>query len=107
VILQRGRLVADAATADLLDGDAGTYEIVVRGDGAAAAPAGHPRPRGDAVGGVGGSDATTLTVRLRDAGVADALLPAVIGAGDVVTTFGRRRSSLEDAFLTLVEKERG
>jgi len=105
-ILDRGRLVANAATADLLDGDARTYEITVRGDGVAAARALGTRTGVRDVVRADGDGATKLTVRVRDHGTADALLPTVLTGGDVVTAFGRRRSSLEDVFLALVEGDR-
>jgi ABC-2 type transport system ATP-binding protein len=105
-ILDRGRLVASAATADLLDGDARTYEITVRGDGVATARALRTCPGVRDVVRADGHGTTTLTVRVRDHGTADALLPTVLAGGDVVTAFGRRRSSLEDVFLALVEGDR-
>jgi ABC-2 type transport system ATP-binding protein len=105
-ILDRGRLVADATTADMLDGDAATYEITVRGDGVTASQALRWCTGVRDVHGAGGDGATTLTVRVRDHHAADALLPAVLTGGDVVTAFGRRRSSLEDVFLAVVEGDR-
>ena len=95
-ILQRGRLIEDAPTISLLDGDSGTYEITVRGDGVAAAR------RLRMLGGVrevhrtqtGGS--AVVSVRVGDRDVADAVLPAVLAGGDVVVAFGRRRTSLEE-----------
>jgi ABC-2 type transport system ATP-binding protein len=106
VILQRGRLIEHAPTTSLLDDGSGTYEITVRGDGVAAAH------RLGALAGVrevrrtGDGGSATLTVQVGDLDVADALLPAVLNGGDTVEAFGRRRTTLEDAFLRRVEGER-
>lgn len=104
-ILDGGRLVANAPTRELLDGGAGTYEVTVRGDGAAASHALRAEPWviGVTTGPYDGS--TTLTVTVTDEPAADSrLLRSVLAdTNTIVTSFGRRRQHLEDVFLQLVD----
>lgn len=106
VILDHGRKVADAATAELLD-DGGAYHLSVRGDvaGAGAALRRQPWVTGVTVRGEG-RDAT-LVVTVTDPGAAESqLLRTVLEIQDLeVTSFGRRQYDLEEVFLRLVHTE--
>ena len=106
VILDHGRKVADAATAELLD-DGGAYHLCVRGDvaGAEAALRRQPWVTGVTVRDQG-RDAT-LVVTVTDPGAAEAqLLRTVLEIHDLdVTSFGRRQYDLEEVFLRLVNTE--
>lgn len=106
VILDHGRKVADAATAELLD-DGGAYHLTVRGDvaGADAAVRRQPWATGVTVR-TGGGDAT-LVVTVSDPHAAEAqLLRTVLAVHDLdVSSFGRRQYDLEEVFLRLVRTE--
>jgi ABC-2 type transport system ATP-binding protein len=106
VILDRGRKVADAATADLLD-DSGAYHLTVRGDVAAAGEALRQRPWVTGVTVRAEQGEATLVVTVSDPGAAEAqLLRTVLEVRDLdVTSFGRRQYDLEEVFLRLVHPE--
>ena len=104
-ILDRGKLVASAPTAQLLDGDAVTYELTVRGDGEAAARVMRAFPWVGDVAAVTEDGSTTLTVSVTDEKAAESLLLRAVLDDEhaTVATFGRKHLNLEDAFLRLVE----
>lgn len=106
-ILDRGKLVANAPTADLLRGDGVVFEITVRGEGTAATQALKKRSWVDGIDAERRDGTTTLTVGVLDEGAADAeLLSTVIDDGAaVVTHYGRKHTNLEDVFLGLVERQ--
>jgi len=104
-ILDRGKLVASAPTARLLDGEAVTYEITVRGDGAAATRATRALPWVSDVAAATEDGSTTLTVSVTDQEAAESLLLRTVLDDEhaTVAAFGRKHLNLEDAFLRLVE----
>lgn len=103
-ILDRGRLVANAPTSELLDGS-GADEITVRGDGETTAAMLRALPWVTDVRALPSNGSTTLTVGVSDDEAAESqLLRTVLAQEDVVVTnFGRKRFNLEDVFLRLVE----
>lgn len=104
-ILNGGRLVANAPTRELLDGGAATFDVTVRGDGAAASRLLRSEPWVTGVTAGSRDGSTTLTVTVTDEPAAEArLLRSVLADADTaVTSFGRRRQHLEDVFLQLVD----
>jgi ABC-2 type transport system ATP-binding protein len=104
-ILDHGRLVASASTAELLDNSGSGYRLTVTGDGEATRRVlGSHRWVTD-VTPVSRDGLTTFTVGVADENAADAqLLRSVLADGSaVVTAFGRNHLNLEDVFLRLVE----
>jgi ABC-2 type transport system ATP-binding protein len=107
-ILDHGRLVASAPTADLLDGDSTTYQLTIRGDQEAALRVlrSHPWVSDITTAPQNGSIAMTVSVTDEQAAESE-LLRSVIATDDVVVTaFGRRHFNLEDVFLQLVKEHR-
>jgi ABC-2 type transport system ATP-binding protein len=106
VILDHGRKVADAATAELLD-DGGAYHLTVRGDVAGADAAVRRQPWATGVTVHTGGGGATLVVTVSDPRAAEAqLLRTVLAVHDLdVTSFGRRQYDLEEVFLRLVHTE--
>jgi len=104
-ILDHGRLVASAPTAELLDGDTVTYELTLRGKGEATVHVLRAFPWVSDVTAVSRDGSTTLTVNVTDEKAAESiLLRAVLGDESVtVAAYGRKHLNLEDAFLRLVE----
>lgn len=104
-ILNEGRLLANAPTRELLDGGAVTFDVTVRGDGAAASRMLHAEPWVTGVTAGPRDGSTTLTVTVTDEPAAEArLLRSVLTDADAaVTSFGRRQQHLEDVFLQLVD----
>lgn len=109
-ILDHGRLIAHAPTAELLTGDgAATFELALRGDAQAVARALGAEPWVDAVDVVADDDEALLHVRVHDAAAAEALLlRRALAVDDVtVTRYQARRFELEEVFLQLVNGARG
>jgi ABC-2 type transport system ATP-binding protein len=107
-ILDHGRMVASAPTADLLDGDSTTYQLTIRGDQEAALRVlrSHPWVSDITTAPQNGSIAMTVSVTDEQAAESE-LLRSVIATDDVVVTaFGRRHFNLEDVFLQLVKEHR-
>ncbi|MBY5162138.1 ABC transporter ATP-binding protein [Salsipaludibacter albus] len=107
-ILDHGRLVTSAATADLLHGSTTTFDVEVRGDGQPSARALRQRPWVHDVAVTPGPVATALAVTVSDDDEAaeQDLLPTVLAAGATVVRFAPRQFDLEDVFLQLVEGDR-
>lgn len=111
VILNHGRLVAQAPIDELLGGDAVSYSITLRGDTAAARAriAGQPWVRavsdGEPPPGLAGPELATLLVQVSDPTAAEASLLrlALEDAQTTVLAFGRRQQNLESVFLQIVE----
>jgi ABC-2 type transport system ATP-binding protein len=108
VILNHGRLIADAPTADLLDDRAAIYQVTVRGDGAPACLALRAEPWVSDVHADTHDGAATLTVTVTDEPAAEArLLRTVLADGDTtIMSHGRAQRHLEDVFLQLVDGDR-
>jgi ABC-2 type transport system ATP-binding protein len=107
-ILDHGRMVASAPTADLLDGDSTTYQLTIRGDQEATLRVlrSHPWVSDITTAPQNGSIAMTVSVTDEQAAESE-LLRSVIATDDVVVTaFGRRHFNLEDVFLQLVKEHR-
>jgi ABC-2 type transport system ATP-binding protein len=104
-ILNQGRLVANAPTAELLDGGAGWYELVVRGDGAATIRTLRAADWVTDVRAASKDGLTAVSVSVTDPETAEARLLRSVLADDgvIVTAFDRKHFSLEDVFLQLVE----
>jgi ABC-2 type transport system ATP-binding protein len=104
-ILDRGKLVASAPTAELLDGDTVTYELTLRGNGEAAMRVLRAFSWVSDVTTVAQDSSTTLTLSVTDEKAAESLLlRSVLEDRDVtVMAFGRKHLNLEEAFLRLVE----
>jgi ABC-2 type transport system ATP-binding protein len=105
-ILSRGRLVAQAPVAGLLNGGAVTYSLTVRGpaNGLGALLGRHAWVTG--VETEQHAATTTLRVSVDDEAAAErSLLRLVLDdAATSVTAFGRTRQSLEDLFIELVQE---
>jgi ABC-2 type transport system ATP-binding protein len=108
VILNHGRLIADAPTADLLDDRAAIYQVTVRGDGALARLALRAEPWVSDVRADAHDGAATLTVTVTDEPAAESrLLRTVLADGDTtIMSHGRAQRHLEDVFLQLVDGDR-
>lgn len=105
-ILAGGRLVKQAATADLLE--SGGYMLSFRPSAfetlATARDELEQRPWVKRITTTAAGDATTWHVDVADERAADAeLLPIVLRAGLTVETYGRDRATLEDSFVDLIE----
>jgi ABC-2 type transport system ATP-binding protein len=107
-ILDHGRLVASAPTAELLDGGPAAFELEVRGDEQAAVRTLRSHPWVSDINAVAQNGSIKLTVSVTDEKAAESeLLRSVVGTDHiVVTSFGRRRFNLEDVFLQLVKAHR-
>ncbi len=110
-ILNHGQLVAQAPIAELLNGSGGmSYTLAIRGaaDAARARIASQPWVASvvdDGTSDHGQSGATTLQVRVTDAGAAEAQLLRLIldDSQATVIEFGRTKQNLEAIFLQIVE----
>jgi ABC-2 type transport system ATP-binding protein len=110
-ILNHGQLVAQAPIADLLNGGTGIqYSLTFRGDVAAARARISGQPWVSAVvedtsPAAEPSGATTLQVRVTDAGAAEAQLLrlALDDPQTTVLAFGRKQQNLESIFLQIVD----
>ncbi len=105
-ILSRGRLIAQAPIKDLLAGSGpSSYRLMLTGNvqGAYARVAHQPWVSSLVV--LASNGQTEWQVQVTDAQTAEAkLLALVLADGQVtITDFGRRQSSLEDVFMTMVE----
>lgn len=106
-ILDGGRLVANAPTTELLNGDGVVFDLTVRGDGAGSVRALSTRPWVSDIGTARHGELTTMTVRVADESAAESEMLRTVMADDetVVIEFGRKRTNLEDVFLGLVERQ--
>jgi ABC-2 type transport system ATP-binding protein len=110
-ILNHGQLVAQAPIAELLNGSGGiTYTLAIRGPANAARARITSQPWvasvvDDLTSDHGLSGATTLQVRVTDAGAAEAQLLRLIldDQHTTVIEFGRTKQNLEAIFLQIVE----
>jgi ABC-2 type transport system ATP-binding protein len=104
-ILDRGRLVASAATSALLDGGSTTYELAVKGDGQAVLSTIRAHPWVRDLTSTSSNGSTAISVTVTDPAVAEAaLLRSVVSQDDVIVTrFGRKQFNLEEVFLQLVK----
>ena len=107
-ILDHGRMVASAPTAELLDGDSTTYELTIRGDEQATLRAlrTHPWVSDITTAPQNGSIAMTVSVTDEQAAESELLRSVIALDGIVVTAFGRRHFNLEEVFLQLVKEHR-
>lgn len=105
VILDRGRLIADQTTAELLQGTGTTWTITLRSNGVAEAAQLQQQPWVDDVTSTVQPGATVLHVQVTDEDAAEALLlPTVLDAAtEPVIAFGRQQFTLEDVFLELLK----
>ena len=106
VIMNHGRLVAQAPIGELLAGSSGdTYTLTLRGDAQAAQARLAAQPWVASVATLRSNGTTTLHVNVRDVQVAEAQLLrlALADTTATVTAFGRTQHSLEDIFVTLIE----
>ncbi len=105
VILDRGRVVADSPTADLLHDGHAAFEVTVRGDGAAVASRLRREAWAADVSCTPRDGDALVRLHAADVELAEARLLRTVLAidGTVVTAFGRRQFRLEDAFLELVK----
>jgi len=104
-ILDHGRLVASAPTADLLDGGSTTYELTIRGDQEAALRAlrAHTWVGDIETTAKNGSLALTVSVSNEEAAESQLLRSIVALDGIAVTAFGRKQFNLEEVFLQIVK----
>jgi ABC-2 type transport system ATP-binding protein len=105
-ILNKGKLLAQAPIADLLNGTgAVVYNITVKGPYQSTCEKIKSLPWVTGVNVVPNDSRTTLEVSVTDVGKAEVELPklALLGGGLVVTEFGRKRFELEDIFMEIVE----
>ena len=104
-ILDHGRLVASAPTADLLDGGSTNYELTIRGDQEAALRVlrAHPWVGDIATTTKNGSLELTVSVSDEEAAESQLLRSIVAVDGIVVTAFGRKQFNLEEVFLQIVK----
>ncbi|MBM3133578.1 MAG: ABC transporter ATP-binding protein [Chloroflexi bacterium] len=105
IILDRGRLVAEAPIDKLLSGGGVVYTVVLRGDGSVAYERVSRQPWVSKIETVPSSDGRTLwQVSVSDEKAAEALLLRLVLADErtTVTEFGRKKYDLEEAFLNLV-----
>ncbi len=106
VIMNHGRLVAQAPIGELLAGSSGdTYTLTLRGDAQAAQARLAAQPWVASVATLRSNGTTTLHVNVRDVQAAEAQLLrlALADTTATVTAFGRTQHSLEDIFVTLIE----
>src|SRR6266540_7223423 len=106
VIMNHGRLVAQAPIGELLAGSSGdTYTLTLRGDEQAAQARLAAQPWVASVATLRSNGTTTLHVNVRDVQAAEAQLLrlALADTTATVTAFGRTQHSLEDIFVTLIE----
>jgi ABC-2 type transport system ATP-binding protein len=104
-ILDHGQIVANAPTAELLNGDTSTYELAFRGDDRAVRDQlmTYPWISDIAVTAENGAHSVAVTVTDEEAAESN-LLRSVVSRNDVlVTAFGRKQNNLEDVFLNLVK----
>ncbi len=106
VIMNHGRLVAQAPIGELLAGSSGdTYTLTLHGDAQAAQARLAAQPWVASVATLRSNGTTTLHVNVRDVQAAEAQLLrlALADTTATVTAFGRTQHSLEDIFVTLIE----
>ena len=104
-ILDQGRVVANASTRELLDGDTTTYELAFRGNEQdVRAKLGGQSWVSDIVA-TGQNGLHSLTVTVTDQAAAEErLLRSVLAGSDVaITDFHRKQHNLEEVFLHLVK----
>jgi ABC-2 type transport system ATP-binding protein len=104
-ILNKGKLLAQAPIAELLNGSgAVVYDITMKGDYQPTYKRIKSLPWVVGVNVVNGDSRTTLEVSVTDEGKAEKELPrlALLDGGSVVTEFGRKRFELEDIFMEIV-----
>jgi ABC-2 type transport system ATP-binding protein len=106
VILNHGRLVAQAPIAELLAAPSGdTYTLTMRGDAQAAQARIAAQPWVASVAAGPSNGTTTLHIKVRDGAVAEAQLLrlALADTTATVSAFGRAQHRLEDIFVNLIE----
>ncbi len=104
-ILDKGRLITQAPTSELLDGGGTRYHVTVLGDGSATAAMIDQIPWVTQVTVETQSDKTSLMLTVTDEVAAEnELLARFIAIGATVSDFGRRTMDLEEVFLGLVER---
>ncbi len=105
-ILDRGRLVANAPTTDLLKGDTTVFCMRLRGDATSIARTLSVRPWVSDFAVVVENGLTTVNVTVTDETTAESELPRMVLAHSDTTLidFGKKTSNLEDVFLGLVER---
>jgi ABC-2 type transport system ATP-binding protein len=106
VIMNHGRLVAQAPIAELLAGSSGdTYTLTMRGDVQAVQARLAAQPWATSVAAGPSNGTTTLRINVRDVLAAEAQLLrlALADTTAIVTAFGRTQHRLEDIFMTLIE----
>lgn len=103
-ILDRGELAAQGAIEELLTGDAAVYELVLKGDARATHSRLSAQPWVSSLQEVPSSDETRWLVTVTDETAAEErLLRLVLADGSArVTSFGRKRRTLEEVFVSLV-----
>ncbi|MFN2197750.1 MAG: ABC transporter ATP-binding protein [Anaerolineales bacterium] len=109
LILNHGRLVAEAPIEELLDGNgaAAVYQVALKGETGAAQARVAARPWVQSLNAEQQNGLTTWQVSVTDSDAAeDELLYLVLAEHDVrVTNFGRKTYNLEEVFLNLVNED--
>jgi len=109
VIINHGQMVAHAPIEDLLAGKDGiVYSVIVKGDGQSAKTKISQQPWATSVTTTSTNGTTALQVNVSDAGAAESQLLRLLLAdgGATVTEFGRKKHSLEEIFLNIVEGDK-
>lgn len=103
-ILDRGELVAKGPIQELLAGDVAVYELVLKGDARESRSRLSGQPWVSSLEEVPSSGGTRWLVAVTDETAAEErLLRLVLADGNVrVASFGRKRRSLEETFMSLV-----
>jgi ABC-2 type transport system ATP-binding protein len=108
-ILNRGRLIAQAPSQELISGSEGVvYSLTVRGDGKAAQNSLAGQPWISFVNVVSSNGLTSMQVKVTDEKIAEAelLRLALSDSQTTVTEFGRKKHNLEEVFLEIVSGDK-